>query len=215
MTPTASRASRSRSRERAIAKAKSATRWPQVLGSPWMPWVRPTRSVSRCSSAWSRSAATSRSALLEHDVGRVGQLQRERGVEQVRAGHAEVHVGGGLARLGVVGPGAQERDHVVLGDRLDLGDRLRGRRRGVAYRLDRSLRGSPRRPRAPRPRGSRPCTTARTCGPRSRPAPSRAGCTARSQTCPSRQEYGNHHPVRRAWVDSSILTGGRSSRGSP
>ena len=46
-----------------MANAKSATRWPQVLGSPWMPWVRPTRRVSLCSSAWSRSEATSRSAL--------------------------------------------------------------------------------------------------------------------------------------------------------
>jgi hypothetical protein len=29
-----------------------------------------------------------------------------------------------LARLGVVGPGGQEGDDVVLGDRLDLGDGL-------------------------------------------------------------------------------------------
>ncbi|OLE22629.1 MAG: hypothetical protein AUG49_18400 [Catenulispora sp. 13_1_20CM_3_70_7] len=63
ITPTASRARRSRSRERATPKAKSATRWPHTSGSPWMPWVRPTRSVARCARAWSRSTATSLSAL--------------------------------------------------------------------------------------------------------------------------------------------------------
>jgi hypothetical protein len=51
ITPTASRARRSRSRERATAKAKSATRCPHTSGSPWMPCVRPTRKVARCSSA--------------------------------------------------------------------------------------------------------------------------------------------------------------------
>ncbi len=52
---------RSRSRERAMANAKSATRWPHTSGSAWMPCVRPTRSVSRCSSPRSRSAPTSAS----------------------------------------------------------------------------------------------------------------------------------------------------------
>src|SRR4051794_34362688 len=61
-TPTAALARRSRSRDRATANAKSATRCPHVSGSPWMPWVRPTRSVSRCRSAWSRRVATSMSA---------------------------------------------------------------------------------------------------------------------------------------------------------
>ena len=36
--------------------------------------------------------------LGQQQVGRLGELQRERGVEQVRGRHAEVHVGGGLAR---------------------------------------------------------------------------------------------------------------------
>src|SRR5664280_1415543 len=48
----------------AAAKAKSASRCPNVSGSPWMPWVRPTRSVERCSRPRSRRAATRLSALV-------------------------------------------------------------------------------------------------------------------------------------------------------
>jgi hypothetical protein len=56
-----------------------------------------------------------------------------------------VHVGGGGAGLGVVGPGGEERDHVVLGHGLDLGHGLGGRRRRGANRPDR-LRGHRPRP---------------------------------------------------------------------
>src|SRR5215207_9907746 len=62
-TATADRARRSRSRDRAAPKARSASRWPKTSGSACTPWVRPTRSVSRCSSALSRRVATSASAL--------------------------------------------------------------------------------------------------------------------------------------------------------
>ena len=53
-------------------------------------------------------------------------------------------VGGGRARLGIVRPGGEERDHVVLGHRFDLGHRLRGRRRRGADRADRLGRHRPR-----------------------------------------------------------------------
>ena len=86
--------------------------------------------------------ADQRVGPLEQQVGRLDELQRQRGVEQVGRRHPEVHVGGGLARGGLIGPGGQERDHVVLGDRLDLGDGFgRGRRRG-AHRFDRRLPGT-------------------------------------------------------------------------
>ena len=87
-TATAARARRSRSRDRASPKAKSATRCPNTSGSAWTPWVRPTRSVSRCSRPRSRSAATSASALASSTSQCLDQLHRERGVEQVGRGHA-------------------------------------------------------------------------------------------------------------------------------
>ena len=126
-----------------MANAKSATRCPHTSGSAWMPCVRPTRSVPRCARPCSRSAATSRVASGHQQVGGLGQLQRQRGVQQVGRGHPVVHVGGGLARGGVVRPRGQERDHVVLGDRLHRGHRLRrGRRRG-AHRVHRLGRHGP------------------------------------------------------------------------
>jgi hypothetical protein len=67
-----------------------------------------------------------RGGLGDQQVAGLGQLDRERRVEQVGGGHAEVHPGGRRARLGVVRPGGQEGDHVVVGDRLHRGDRLGG-----------------------------------------------------------------------------------------
>ena len=155
-TATASRARRSRSRERAIANAKSATRCPHTSGSAWMPCVRPDPQRVPVRQAVVAQRRDQRVRLGQQQVGRLDELQRERGVEQVGGGHAEVHVGRGLARLGVVGPGGEERDHVVLGDRLDLGDRLRGRRRRGAHRLDRRWPAPCRPRRAPRARALDP-----------------------------------------------------------
>jgi hypothetical protein len=73
----------------------------------------------------------------DEQVGRLGELHAERRVEQVRRRHAVVDVSSRVARVGVVGPGGQERDDVVLGHRLDRGDRLGGGRRGGPHRRDR------------------------------------------------------------------------------
>src|ERR1700722_7150009 len=54
-----------------------------------------------------------------------------------------MHVGGRVTRGGVVRPGGQERDHVVLDDRLHLGDRFRGGRRGGPDRVHRFGRHGP------------------------------------------------------------------------
>ena len=50
-------ASRSRFRLRSASNAKPARRSPNVVGSAWTPWVRPTQSVSACSRARATSAS--------------------------------------------------------------------------------------------------------------------------------------------------------------
>ena len=60
-------AKRSRSRRTCIAHSASFT--PNVVGSAWMPWVRPTIGVSRNSRA-RRAIAASRSAAAAEDDGR-------------------------------------------------------------------------------------------------------------------------------------------------
>ena len=79
-------------------------------------------------------------AACGEQVGGLGQLQGQGGVQQVRGGHAVVHVSGGLAGRGVVRPRRQERDHVMAGDRLQGLDGLRGRRRRGRNRRDRLFR---------------------------------------------------------------------------
>ena len=70
--------------------------------------------------------ALQRSEQLVHvrqqDVGRADQLDGERRVEHVRAGHALVHEARFLAHM--LGHPGQEGDHVVLGHRLDRVDRV-------------------------------------------------------------------------------------------
>ena len=90
-----------------------------------MPCVRPARIVPRCASACSRSAATRAVArAISRSVASV-RVHGQRGVQQVGGGHAEVHAGGRRPGRRVVRPGGEERDHVVVGDRLRGGDRLR------------------------------------------------------------------------------------------
>ena len=48
-----------RSALRCASKAKPASLSPNVVGSAWTPWVRPTHTVSACSRARAASAATS------------------------------------------------------------------------------------------------------------------------------------------------------------
>ena len=93
---------------------------PKVVGSAWMPWLRPMVSVILCSKARVFSAASSAVDVGEQDVGGAHELDVETGVEHVRRGHALVDE----ARLGadVLGEMGQEGDHVVLGDGLDLVD---------------------------------------------------------------------------------------------
>ena len=118
--------------------------------------------------------------LGQQQVGRLGELDGERGVEQVGRGHAEVHVRRGLARRGVVGPGAEEGDHVVVGHRLEPRRPRRATAAVPAGPAARSRRARCRPAPAPPAPAFPPGSTARTCARRSRSGPSRAACTARS-----------------------------------
>ena len=82
--------------------------------------------------------------LGQEDVGGVGELHGQCGVEQVRRRHAVVHVRGCRARLGVVGPRGEEGDDVVLRRLLDLRHPLRRRWRRIAHRLHDVGRHPPR-----------------------------------------------------------------------
>ena len=121
----------------AIANAKSATRCPQTSGSAWMPCVRPTRSVPRCASAWSRSAATSAVGLGQQQVGGLG---RAAAPARCRAGRTRSCRSARRRRPRAASVlSAQAVRNAITsccGDRLDLGDRLGGRRRRGAHRLD-------------------------------------------------------------------------------
>ncbi len=64
--PTAmvSRARSSRARPRLSSSNQMASLWPNVMGSAWMPWLRPIITVSRCSKARFSTAAIARSSPL-------------------------------------------------------------------------------------------------------------------------------------------------------
>ena len=122
--PTAitSRARRSRSMSRRTCSAQSASLTPNVVGSAWMPCVRPTIGVSRYSCACSVIAASSATAASMRRSRGPGQLQRQRGVDDVARREAVVDPG---AR-GLADPlldHVDERGDVVLGDELALLDR--------------------------------------------------------------------------------------------
>ena len=82
----------------AASKAKPASLTPKVVGSACTPCVRPTHSVSPCSRARRDSAATSPYAPGDDHLAGRAQLQRQRRVEHVRGGQAEVDPAPGLAR---------------------------------------------------------------------------------------------------------------------
>ena len=106
-----------------------------MVGSAWMPWLRPMVGVILCSKARRFSAASSASTSAMQEVGGARELHVEAGVEHVRGGHALVHE----ARLGAddLGQMGEEGDDVVLDLALDLVD-ARDVERGVASPSPRS-----------------------------------------------------------------------------
>ena len=62
-----------------------------MVGSAWMPCVRPMVGVILCSKARRLSAASSASTSAMQKVGGAHELHGEAGVEHVGGGHALVH----------------------------------------------------------------------------------------------------------------------------
>ena len=122
-------------------------------------------------------------AVLQQDLARGPQLERERGVDDVALGQPEVEIA--ALRPDGLGDLADERDHVVVGRLLDLGDPLRSRRRACLDRGERLLRDqSARRPGRGR-RRSRPGASARSGRAPSRSRPSRRACSGGSRAAPT------------------------------
>ena len=91
-----------------------------MVGSAWMPWLRPMVGVSLCSKRALLQRGQQRVEIGEQEVGGAHELHVEAGVEHVGRGHALVHEARfGADDLGEVG---QEGDDVVLDLALDLVD---------------------------------------------------------------------------------------------
>ena len=165
----------------AASNAKPASLMPKVVGSACTPCVRPTQSVPACSRARAASVATSSRAPGDDHLAGGAQLQRERGVEHVRGGQAEVDPA--ARRPGRGGEHVHERGHVVVGDALALVDRLDREGRG-ADRLELLPRLGPASPSsagqllAGRDLDPPPGLHARLVGPEARRA--RGGCSGGS-----------------------------------
>ena len=125
----------------AASKAKPASLSPNVVGSAWTPWVRPTQSVSRCSRARSASAVDelaragerrSRPAAASWSASAVSSTS-----EEVRPKWIQRPAAPADSREHV-----DERGDVVVGDLLALLDGLDRERRG-ADRVELLRRSAP------------------------------------------------------------------------
>ncbi len=129
-----------------------------MVGSAWMPWLRPMVGVSLCSKRALLERGQQRVEIGEQQVGGAHQLHVEAGVEHVGGGEPHVHE----ARLGpdVLGQVRQEGDDVVLDlalDGVDAGDvepalRPLSQMALAALFGDQPQLGHGGRPRAPRSR---------------------------------------------------------------
>ena len=135
-------ASARRARPRATSNAQPAHLSPNVVGSAWTEWVRPIITVPASIRARVDEGGDEPVRVVEEPAARGAELERERRVDDVAAGQAEVEVPAlGSDRLGDL---RHEGDDVVVGGALDLGDARRRRRAP-----------GPRSPRGP-PSGTRP-----------------------------------------------------------
>ena len=139
------------SRSRSICSAHSATLAPNVVGSAWMPCVRPIITVSR----WRAGQLDERGEQLRRrrrsaDVGGVAHRPAQRGVDDVGRRQAVVDPRAGR-RADALLDDVDERGDVVVGDRA----RARRRRRRTRRRRPAPARGRPRRRRPARRRARR------------------------------------------------------------
>ena len=173
-----STASTSRRRPRSTSNAQPASLRPSVVGSAWTEWVRPIISVPASARARGDEHLEEPVRVVEEQVARRPELEREGRVDDVAARQPEVEVP--ALRPDRLGDLRDERDDVVVGRPLDLVDPVDVDPRPVP----RSRRGRRRHATATRPgparRRARPGASARS-GPRpSRSRPSRAACSAGS-----------------------------------
>ena len=114
-TATCSKAACSRSRLRWASKAKPASRSPNVVGSAWTPWVRPTDERV----AMLERAGDQRVAIGDAPAATIGpglrELHGEAGVEHVGGGEPVVDPAPSLADR--LGDDVDERGDVVAGRR--------------------------------------------------------------------------------------------------
>ena len=152
---------------------------PKVMGSAWMPCVRPTCTVSRNSTVRRLSTCPQRDEVALQQVPGAPDLQRHARVQHVAARHAVVHVLAGVAH--VLGHVGEEGDDVVVGGGLDLGDAVRRRRPRLRDDLLERVVGDLAEP-VPGLHGGDLDVRARpACGPLpSTRRPSREVCSARS-----------------------------------
>ena len=93
-TRTASRAPCRRPRSRPSWSYHSASFRPKVIGSAWTPCVRPIIGVRRCSLGAHGDGGAQLADQPQDHVDRLHQLQRLRGVDDVRRGEPEVQPAG-------------------------------------------------------------------------------------------------------------------------
>ena len=161
MTATLCRAARSRVRSRSSCSAHSATFAPNVVGSAWMPWVRPIITVSRWVRDNSHEHAQQVGRGIDQQVGGVTQRPATCGVDDVGR------------REPVVDPRRRRRPDRRLDDVDERSDVVVGDGLAVEHRLHERLVGDRRA--GPTGRAHRRPVRARTLrGPRWRAARLRA-----------------------------------------
>ncbi len=104
-----------------------------MVGSAWMPWVRPTIGVSRNSRAALGDRVLELGRGTRDQVDGPRHLQRERGVDDVARRQAVVHPRAGR-RTDLLLHDVDERGDVVVGDLLALVDRVDVEARALAHR---------------------------------------------------------------------------------
>ena len=163
-------------RSRSSCSAHSATLAPNVVGSAWMPWVRPIITVSQVRAGELDERAQQPVGGVEHEVGGVAHRPAQRGVDDVRRRQPVVDPRAGR-RADALLHDVDERGDVVVGRALALehgGDervvddrRPLPARGGVVAAARRRARRGPRSPAARPPASGRSAS----CRPRRPPSP--------------------------------------------
>ena len=102
-----------------------------MVGSAWMPWVRPMVGVCLNSSARVRRTSARRT-IPSDDGGGFSELEGLGGVDDVGGGEAVVEPAGGVGICDVLGDGGGEGDYVVSDFGFDLLDARDGEAAAIA-----------------------------------------------------------------------------------